>query len=391
MEDNIRKKRSLIGVIVVIAAVIVLCGILAAVLVVRSVSPAVRLEKQLTLGAKYLNELDYEQAIVAYRTAIEIDPKSTDAYIGLADAYVGLQDYDEALAVLNEGYDQTGDDRIKDKIHEIEALIVPNTPDTELIPENNETGTDDSDALTDPGELKIDQMFEVRGWLFRTENIIPEEIEDNYFLHSYSTYGVKFENGIELFDNNEVVCIDIADVSFSGDEMCNLDKEAYLDVPCVFYGRLMSHDNIDGPASDGGYHFDPYEYEFEICDIISSDEVIQESAAFDLEEMTVSVIEAQRIDDNNVCFESEYHATEALDVRIAAWQMEPWTHEEIKDQWEFYSDEWSNDEVVLLEPDLGYIQGFPLGSDEQGEVYVLLFGRNEDGNIVAYSVIVINF
>ena len=381
MEDNIRKKKNLAGIIIAIAAVIVLCVVLVAILIAKSVSPAAKLEKQLSLGAKYLNELDYDQAIVAYRTAIEIDPKSTDAYIGLADAYIGKQDYDEALAVLNEGYDQTSDDRIKDKIHEIEALIAQETPsDAESSADN---GAEASEGQTDTGELALDQMFEVRGYIFATEDLIPDTIREEYSSLGWDTYGVHFEDGIILSENGESIVVEIADL-VKVDKMSDMDTEAYLNVPCLFYGCVKNHENKDGPESDGGYHFDPYEYTFELYDIISTDEAIRE---IKMEEMDVSVFDAQNIDANNLSFEFEHHATEALDVRIAAWKMEPWTHEEIVDQYELYSDEWSDDEVVLLEPDVPYIQSFPLKSDEHGDVYVLLFGRNEDGDIVAYSVI----
>ncbi|WP_031547542.1 tetratricopeptide repeat protein [Oribacterium sp. FC2011] len=50
-------------------------------------SKAQQIEKQLTLGNKYLIDLDYEQAILAFNKVIEIDPKITDAYNGLGEAY----------------------------------------------------------------------------------------------------------------------------------------------------------------------------------------------------------------------------------------------------------------------------------------------------------------
>jgi len=52
-------------------------------------SNAQKLQKQLELGNKFLVVLDYEQAILAFNKVIEIDPKNTDAYMGLGDAYYG--------------------------------------------------------------------------------------------------------------------------------------------------------------------------------------------------------------------------------------------------------------------------------------------------------------
>lgn len=41
-------------------------------------SPSQMLKKQLALGQKYLNELDYDQAIVAFKEALKINPRSED-------------------------------------------------------------------------------------------------------------------------------------------------------------------------------------------------------------------------------------------------------------------------------------------------------------------------
>ena len=47
-------------------------------------------EEQYELGVRYLSESDYEQAIVAFTAAIEIDAKEVQPYLGRAEAYVGM-------------------------------------------------------------------------------------------------------------------------------------------------------------------------------------------------------------------------------------------------------------------------------------------------------------
>ena len=64
----------------------------------RGVSAADRL----TLGQQYLNDLDYGGAIAAFTQAIQLDPGSTEARIGLAQAYAGAEEYDVAREVLEE-------------------------------------------------------------------------------------------------------------------------------------------------------------------------------------------------------------------------------------------------------------------------------------------------
>ena len=51
-------------------------------------APANRLNRQLDLGQKYLEEQNYEQAIVAFNQAIEIDDRCLEAYAGGIEAYL---------------------------------------------------------------------------------------------------------------------------------------------------------------------------------------------------------------------------------------------------------------------------------------------------------------
>ena len=59
----------------------------------------------LSLGEKFLLELDYEQALVQFLKVIEIDPMNPRGYTGAAEAYVGLGQMDDAVAVLLQGLD----------------------------------------------------------------------------------------------------------------------------------------------------------------------------------------------------------------------------------------------------------------------------------------------
>lgn len=72
-------------------------------------TPERRLERQLELGEKYLEEMDYEQAVAAYRAALEIDPRCTEAYLGGIRACDGMGDgtgleelYTDAMSSMQE-------------------------------------------------------------------------------------------------------------------------------------------------------------------------------------------------------------------------------------------------------------------------------------------------
>ena len=108
MDNEIKSKRS--PLIIVIAAVALIAVAVILVLVVQFNSPERKLKKQLELGDKYLSELDYENAIIVYKLALDIDPKSETVRIKMADACLAGADSElaagnkeHALTILKEG------------------------------------------------------------------------------------------------------------------------------------------------------------------------------------------------------------------------------------------------------------------------------------------------
>ena len=82
-----------------------------------------KVNEQLEEAQHFLDDLDYEQAIVAYEAVIEIDPMSVDAYMGLASVYEAQGEYEKALEVLQLGYEKTQSDNILQEINRIKELI----------------------------------------------------------------------------------------------------------------------------------------------------------------------------------------------------------------------------------------------------------------------------
>ncbi len=113
------------------------------------------LEELIALGAQYLVDGNYSEAVVAFDKAIKVDDKSVVAYVGLGDGNLGLEDYDKAgeayekaiavddqtveayigradaylfednaesaVAILNEGYEATGNAELSSIVEEINA------------------------------------------------------------------------------------------------------------------------------------------------------------------------------------------------------------------------------------------------------------------------------
>lgn len=120
-------------------------------------------QEQYDLGVRYLSEGNYEEAIIAFTAAIEIDPKQAPAFVGRGDAFVGTaqtgsdgeyikaeKDYlaaidldalvvevyekladvylaigepEKALDILHKGYDATGDEGLLERADEVSGNV----------------------------------------------------------------------------------------------------------------------------------------------------------------------------------------------------------------------------------------------------------------------------
>ena len=69
-------------------------------------------QEQYDLGMRYLTESNYEEAILAFTAAIEIDPNQPDAYVYLIQTYLATGDVEKAEATRLQGYEATGNIRL---------------------------------------------------------------------------------------------------------------------------------------------------------------------------------------------------------------------------------------------------------------------------------------
>lgn len=72
-------------------------------------------QEQYDLGVRYLTEGNYQEAIIAFVAAIEIDAKRPEAYLKAAEAYEATGDSEAARAILERGYAATGDESLHQK------------------------------------------------------------------------------------------------------------------------------------------------------------------------------------------------------------------------------------------------------------------------------------
>ena len=88
-------------------------------------SPEEKWQEQYELGMKYVSEGNYEEAVLAFTAAIEIDPKNVDAYMGLADIYENRQDYGSLRAILQQGVEATDDAGLRERME----MLPPELPE----------------------------------------------------------------------------------------------------------------------------------------------------------------------------------------------------------------------------------------------------------------------
>ncbi len=62
-------------------------------------------QEQYDLGVRYLSEGNYEEAIIAFTAAIEIDPNRAETYVGRGDAYIGSGEEEDNLSAAQSDYE----------------------------------------------------------------------------------------------------------------------------------------------------------------------------------------------------------------------------------------------------------------------------------------------
>ena len=96
--------------------------LLAALLLAGCAGKETTWQEQYDLGVRYLSEGNYDEAVLAFEAAIQIDSKNELAYIGLIDVYGALQNQEMVRSVLKEALEQCGEtESLQQKEEEIQA------------------------------------------------------------------------------------------------------------------------------------------------------------------------------------------------------------------------------------------------------------------------------
>lgn len=110
------KNKKPVALWVGIVGILLIASIVISVVVITNASKKSEYDEMMDLGRKYLLELDYEQAAIAFEKAIEIDPKNKNAYIELAEVYTKQHNVEKAIELLEEATEKVEIPEYKDII-----------------------------------------------------------------------------------------------------------------------------------------------------------------------------------------------------------------------------------------------------------------------------------
>lgn len=98
---------------IILAVIIVIVIVLSVTALIGAAAEGRRndsVSEQLSMGIHYLDEMEYEAAIVCFNQALSMDDKNVAAYMGIALGYDGLGDTDMACSTLENGIAATDND-----------------------------------------------------------------------------------------------------------------------------------------------------------------------------------------------------------------------------------------------------------------------------------------
>ncbi|MCR5726493.1 MAG: tetratricopeptide repeat protein [Lachnospiraceae bacterium] len=159
LNTEMKKRRPVYLWIGIIAVILVTAVVITTVVIVSGAKKS-EYDEKMDLGRKYLLELDYKQAALAFEEAIKIDPKKKDAYIELAEVYVKQGENEKAILILESAKEKIDDEnerkKVDEKKDEIEKIINKDRNDNTVdIPETSASLEDTTVPMTDSVSTEI--------------------------------------------------------------------------------------------------------------------------------------------------------------------------------------------------------------------------------------------
>lgn len=185
-------------------------------------------QEQYDLGVRYLSEGNYEEAIIAFTAAIEIDPKRAETYISLAEAYEGSGDLEQAMQILLDALDVVGDSAAIQNRLEAFAQIRNPEPESETKPEFTSESDPEPELTVTSATLAYAPTIEESQWYclenhptYNDHYIISfnfSQTDECDFAYGYvDSYWAMFATGTYSLNGN-VFQFETTDIEIPNDE-----------------------------------------------------------------------------------------------------------------------------------------------------------------------------
>ncbi len=189
-------------IIIVAIFMVVILAIVGAIIFYNT--PARRIKRLLSLGQKYLSELQYEDALLAYSKALDLDIICEDAYIGMSEVYMAMGKYPYAINSLRRGLHLTnGSEPLKEQYVKVQDRDRKEGKRIKRIVYRDETGKEF-------GEKKY--YYDSEGFLLKTEDqyfrqwIYPYEdtyIDGKLYPKDGYTYSTSYDGTTNYLKHDE--------------------------------------------------------------------------------------------------------------------------------------------------------------------------------------------
>ncbi len=140
--------------------------------------------EQYSIGVGFLNEGEYEKAILSFEMAIEIDPRMVQPYIDIANIYIEQNQYDMAESIIVSGLNVLEENSVlTDKLAEIHEGVVSS---------GNETSNSKDDAVVADSNVSPEEVANFRAIYEEFVNVY----QSDYNITSYQFADLD-GNGVE--------------------------------------------------------------------------------------------------------------------------------------------------------------------------------------------------
>lgn len=175
-------------------------------------------QEQYDLGIRYLSDGNYQEAILAFNAAIEIDPKQADAYLGLADAYEAMGDREMAIQVLQDALENVED---PDAVATIKVRLTALAPELELLGHTWEDATCTTPRTCSVcGETEgrpLDHTLAEANYQAPATCTVCGATEGGALTPDFETYGIVIDMEVGVHYPYETVCYNNENVKTVGD------------------------------------------------------------------------------------------------------------------------------------------------------------------------------